>query len=215
MTSGREIPRRLEEIVEPSSTALVVWDMQRGIAARAHNLAVLRRTIPELIGAASDAGTAVVWSRHVAPPIGFTSDVNAWRLMKQQNVATVDAIVPRMQRGTADTEFLDEFAPAPDHLVIEKSTASFFVGTPLDLLLRHRRVRTLVMTGVATELGVEMTARHAMLLGYFVVVVEDAVGSFSDMGHGVGLAYLRAAMPVVPASTIAHTWRSTGGTGAG
>jgi biuret amidohydrolase len=53
---------------------------------------------------------------------------------------------------------------------------SAFVGTPLETVLRDRRLTTLVMVGAVLEIGIEPTARHAADLGFLPVVVEDACG---------------------------------------
>ena len=56
-------------------------------------------------------------------------------------------------------------------------------GTELDLQLRRRGFDTIVLTGVATNFGVEQTAREAWQLGYSVVVAEDATSSISEAAH--------------------------------
>lgn len=61
----------------------------------------------------------------------------------------------------------------PGDLVIIKHQWGAFTGTGLDLQLRRRGIDTVVIAGIATNLGVESTARHAWELGYHVVVVED------------------------------------------
>ena len=67
--------------------------------------------------------------------------------------------------------------------------------------------RTIVLCGVATERGIEMTGRHAMTLGYHVVI-DGAVGSFTNEGHEIGMAFIRTAMAVLPAPDIVKTWRT-------
>jgi nicotinamidase-related amidase len=201
------VPSSLAEIAEPSRTALVVWDMQAGIGAKAHNLEDLLPNLRALLGAARASGALVVWSRHVAPPLDLTAAPGLRSLMKRQNVTDPARLKPFMQAGTPDVEIIPELDPRPGEPIIEKSTPSFFVGTPLELRLRARDITTLVLTGVATEQGIEMTARHALTLGFFPIVVADAVGSFSQAGHELGLAYLRTAVDVVPAAEIVTVWR--------
>ncbi len=201
------VPSSLAEIADPSRTALVVWDMQAGIGARAHNLAQLLPAIRALLDAARASGAFVVWSRHVAPPIELTAPAGLRALMKRQNVNDPAQVTPFMQAGTPDVEIVPALDPRPDEPIIEKSTPSFFIGTPLELRLRARGIETLVLAGVATEQGIEMTARHALALGLFAIVAEDAVGSFSLAGHELGLAYLRTAVDVVPAAEIVKAWR--------
>lgn len=203
------VPGSLSEIVHPSQTALIVWDMQVGIGARAHNRDSLLSTLRALIEGARRAGVLVVWSQHIAPPPEFTSRVGLWTLMRRQGVTDVTRVSPFMQRGTPEVELIPEFVPAAGELVLEKSTPSFFVGTPLEQRLRARGIETLVLTGVATEQGIEFTARHAIALGFFAVVVEDAVGSFSSQAHELGLAALRTTTQVIEARAVLDEWGRT------
>ncbi len=202
-----QVPRSLQEVLAPEHTALVVWDMQAGIGGRAHAADRLIATIRTVVDAARAAGVLVVWSRHVAPPLELTSPSGLRSLMKRQNVTDPSQAKAFMQTGTPDVEIVPALDPRPGEPVIEKSTPSFFVGTPFELRLRARDITTIVLTGVATEQGIEMTARHALTLGFFAVVAEDAVGSFTESGHELGLSYLRTAVDVVPASDIVDAWR--------
>jgi nicotinamidase-related amidase len=189
-------------MLDPNSSALIVWDMQVGIVARAHNGESVSQGVSRLVTGVRDCGSTVVWSQHVAPKLLDTTSVGLWTLMRRQGVSRVTDVRPYMQAGSEDVEFLAGFQPAPDELVIQKSTPSFFIGTPLEQRLRARSINTLVLAGVATEQGIEFTARHALALGFFVVVAEDAVGSFTAEGHDLGLAFLRTVVEVAPISSI-------------
>ncbi|MGI5459443.1 isochorismatase family protein [Streptomyces sp. CA-249302] len=68
-------------------------------------------------------------------------------------------------------------------LEIVKRTIGGFQGTGLDDLLRQRGVGTVVFAGIATNLGVESTARAAGDLGYDLVFVEDAMAAFTAAEH--------------------------------
>lgn len=201
------VPRSVEEVLDPARTALIVWDMQNGIGARAHGADQCVARIGELADAARSAGVPVIYSRHTAPPLELTSAAGLRSLMKRQNVTDPSAVKPFMQAGTPDVEIMPGLAPRPGDTVIEKSTPSFFVGTPLDLRLRARDIRTIVLAGVATEQGIEMTARHALTLGFFAVVAEDGCASFTAAAHELGLAYLRTAVDVVQTAEIVRAWR--------
>jgi nicotinamidase-related amidase len=209
------LPRALHDRVEPATTALVVWDAQVGLAGRATNLEVIRPNIRALVDAADAAGALVVWSRHVLPPLELMPTAGVDWLMRRQGVATIDELVPYMQRGMPTTEFLPGLEPGPEHLVLEKSVPSFFIGTPLDLRLRAAGIRTVVLSGVATEIGIEFTARHALALGYFVVTVEDAVGSYTDEANRTGLEHLRPIGPTPTTQEVVAAWRYEGAAEAG
>ena len=68
-------------------------------------------------------------------------------------------------------------APGPGEAVLDKLTMSAFEGTPLAYVLRDCAVNTVVLAGVALEIGIEPTARHAADLGFIPVVATDACGA--------------------------------------
>jgi nicotinamidase-related amidase len=127
--------------------------------------------------------------------------------MKKQKVDRPSLLKPTMQEGMEDTQFVDGLSPRPNHLVLEKSQPSLFVDTPFDLRLKTMAIDTLVIAGVATDIGIELTCRHAATLGYYSVVVEDATGAYSRDAHERSLAFLRSwTTPVVTAQAIADAW---------
>ncbi|MBB5117351.1 isochorismatase [Streptomyces eurocidicus] len=71
----------------------------------------------------------------------------------------------------------------PGDIEVVKRTVGAFHGTDLDARLRERGVRTLVLGGVATNLGVESTARAAADHGYELVFVEDAMSALTEDEH--------------------------------
>ncbi|MGB7102776.1 MAG: isochorismatase family protein [Xanthobacteraceae bacterium] len=79
-----------------------------------------------------------------------------------------------LTEGTWDYAIIDEAAPAPGELVIRKSRASCFAGTTLETHLRAGGIRTLVVIGIAINVGVEWTLREAMSREFYGVLVEDA-----------------------------------------
>ena len=73
-------------------------------------------------------------------------------------------------------------ALTPDVAVIKRQWSAFY-GTDLDLQLRRRGIKTVILTGVATNFGVESTVRDAFARNYAVIVAEDAVTSLSPDMH--------------------------------
>jgi nicotinamidase-related amidase len=200
------IPKTLEEFIDPTVTALVMWDMQKGLAGKASNLGSLRSNAAALLAAADRAGMLVIWSQHILPPLDLTVGPFLLFLMRKQGVDCPSKLKPFMQRGTEETEFLQGFEPSPHHVVLEKSMPSLFVDTPLDLRLKARSIRSIVLVGVATEIGIEFTARHAVATGYYPVVVEDATGSYSSENHERSIAFIRAWTPVASTRDICAIW---------
>ncbi len=86
--------------------------------------------------------------------------------------------------GWAD---LVEGLPRPGDILITKRQWGAFYGTELDLQLRRRGIKTIVLGGVATNFGVESTARQAWEYGYDLVIAEDATASSSAELHEVSI----------------------------
>jgi len=181
-----------------SRSTLIVWDMQNGIGAMAFNRSEIVPRIAALRAAYRARGLPVVYSQHTTLPERWANPAMA-RSMERRGMRPGSF---RLTPGSAEWAILPELAPADDELVLPKTTPSFFVGTPLESLLRFRGIDTLVLTGVATEAGILGTARHAVNLGFHPLVVEDAVGSRSAEGHEGGLAALRAFCDVEPSSSV-------------
>lgn len=201
------IPLRLEDFINPERVALVMWDMQNGLAGRAPEVDTIRKNALRLIDSAERLSIPVIWSRHILPPIELTTGPFLLFLMKKQKVDHPSKLTPQLQRGMDDTNFIDGMAPLPHHIVLEKSQPSLFVDTPLDLRLKTMGIDTLVIAGVATDIGVEFTCRHAAALGYYTVVAEDATGAYTREAHERSLAYLRGwTTPVVSTDTICKAW---------
>ena len=196
----------LRKVNDPFASALIMWDFQVGLAGRALDLDQLIGANRRLLAAADSAGVPVIWSRHtLAPPARETPGIQCFMLGKQ-GVASVAEIKPFMLVGSPEREFLSEIHPRDHDLVIDKHTPSFFVGTPLDQRLRGLGRTTLVFTGVATEIGVDLSAKHALALGYVPMVVEDAVGSYTAAKKAAGIAALRTWIPVVTTDAIIEFW---------
>jgi nicotinamidase-related amidase len=201
------IPLTLADFLRRDRVALVMWDMQKGLAGRSPMIGEIVPRANRLIEAAERAAIPVIWSRHILPPLRFTSGPFLKFLMKKQQVDRPSRLKPTMQEGMEDTQFVDGLSPRPNHLVLEKSQPSLFVDTPLDLRLKTMAIDTLVIAGVATDIGIELTCRHAATLGYYSVVAEDATGAYSREAHERSLAFLRGwTTPVVTTQTIVDAW---------
>jgi nicotinamidase-related amidase len=201
------IPQTLEDFLAPERTALILWDFQLGLAGRAINRAQVEEAGKRLIAAAEDAGILIIWSRHVLPTLELVPGPFLRFLMKKQKVTRVEDLRPTMQEGMEETAFLPGFEPKDHHIVLDKSTPSLFVNTPLDLRLHTCGISNLVLAGVATDIGIEFTARHAQALGYYTVIAEDATGSYTEEAQARSIAFLRAHNPVASTEEISSVWQ--------
>lgn len=161
-------------VLDPARTAIVVIDLQVGVT-----------------------------SRSTAPHSAATVVANTARILRQARKAGATPVLVYVESGAKDrlepeaddprripatlpdnwSTLVSDLERAPGDLVVRKRQWGAFYGTDLDLLLRRRRLDTLVLCGIATEIGVESTARDAYERGFEQVFVSDAMGALSPEGH--------------------------------
>jgi nicotinamidase-related amidase len=95
-------------------------------------------------------------------------------------------------RGEPGHDIVPALAPAEGEVVLDKPGKGAFCETDLDLILRNRGIRSLLVCGVTTEVCVNTTVREANDRGYRCVVVGDACGSYFPEFHAMGLAMIKA-----------------------
>lgn len=144
-------------------------------------------------------------ARDARVPVVFT--VVGW----DEGHRTLHANTPLLQivaqqgcltNGTWQTQVLDELSPTDNDIVVVNERVSNFEASPLDQILRGRGVDTVVVFGVATNVAVESTARHASDLGYNVVVVDDASSTTGDEAHNSSIGSLGMFAEIVDTDTI-------------
>src|SRR5436305_6998217 len=100
------------------------------------------------------------------------AQLRMWRAW--QRVDRLEDVRSPFLPDASQTQILPELRPNEDEAVLDKLTLSAFAGTPLELALRGAGVEAIAIVGVATEIGIEPTVRHAGDLGFIPVVVTDA-----------------------------------------
>ena len=202
------IPLCLDDFLKPERVALVMWDMQKGLAGKAPDCAAIVANARKLVAEADRLKIPVIWSHHIVPSFDMTLGPFMLWLMKKQKVDHPSQLKPAMQRGMDETDYLDVFGPSDHHFIIEKSQPSFFVDTPLAARLKAMDRDTIVIGGVATDIGVEFTCRHAAALGVYSVAVEDASGAYTQDAHERSMTFLRNwTTPVVKTDEICAFWK--------
>lgn len=207
----QDLPLSFAELVAPARTALVLWDLQKGLAGKASNLGALKTNAAALITAAEQAGVMVAWSEHTFPPLDQLSGPWLRWMMKRQNVTRPEDLKPMFQAGSEENEWLNGFKPLPHHLVLKKQQPSLFFNTPFDHHLRIKGIRTIVLAGFATDIGIDFTARHANALGYHAVIIEDATGAYAQANHERSIAFLRDWAEVASTAQVVAQWGGPGG----
>jgi nicotinamidase-related amidase len=155
----------------PKSTALVLIDLQKGITGLLPDSSdVVLKNASRLADRFRELNAPVFLVR-----VAFPAGPAALNL-----ITDAKARLP-----AAEPEGWDEPAlkPQENDIFILKRHWGAFYGTELDLQLRRRRVDTIVIGGIATNFGVESTARTAYELGYQLVFAEDAMASFNKTNH--------------------------------
>ncbi|RME69162.1 MAG: cysteine hydrolase [Nitrospirae bacterium] len=99
-------------------------------------------------------------------------------------------------KGTEGAKVVDDIAPQQGDIIVEKTTYSGFYNTPLDEKLRSLGVDTLRLTGCVTHICVMFTASDAVLRGYNVEVVQDAVAGLAPEDHEAGLRIMKNVLGV-------------------
>ncbi len=157
------------------TTALVLIDLQHGIVARPAapyaSSAVIDRAA-KLAAAFRAAGSLVVLVRVLYSPD------NADRLLQ-----SADAAPPVVPLPPDFGAIVPELGPQSGDVVITKRQWGAFYGTELDLQLRRRAIHTLVLGGIATNFGVESTARDGWERGYELVFAEDVTSALTAEAH--------------------------------
>jgi nicotinamidase-related amidase len=198
------VPRRKQEFpisgalkmieLDPRTSALVMIDLQKGILANAlapisgAELLARGQALAERFRAAA----ATVVLVHVA----FSAD---GRDMLRPRVDE-PAALPKDGFPAAWSEFPAGLAQ-PGDLLITKRQWSAFHGTELDLQLRRRGVRTIVLGGVSTQIGVESTARQAYEHGYELVIAREACASSVAEGHDMSMKLILPRLARLASST--------------
>lgn len=181
---GIEIPRTLEEAVSLERTALLVYDMQVGILRQMKEAASITKKVSSVLAAAREVGLRTYFVRHTSLPKNLMGRFQMRQALLWQRTDDPDEVVPWFERGADATDIVPDLSPRDSEAVFDKLSMSAFEGTPLDFALRDCDIHTVLIVGVATEIGIEPTVRHAADLGYIAVVVEDACGAaHADAGQ--------------------------------
>ena len=167
----------MDTIIDKTKTALVIIDLQKGITAmptQPHDAKTVIDNAAKLAQAFRNNKMPVFLVRVSTSPDG-----------KDRLDPIVDGENPWANRKMpADwNEIVSEIGPEETDFVITKKQWGAFFGTDLDLQLRRRKIETIVLCGIATNIGVESTARFAFEYGYQQIFVDDAMSSRSAEEH--------------------------------
>jgi ureidoacrylate peracid hydrolase len=183
--------------VNPAHTALLVIDMQNdfiapeGLVGRSGRdvsaAQKLAERLPDFIAAARRAGVLIVFVRNV-----YSTDRNlylsdAWLEQAARKQSGGYTRFPVCADGSWEGDYYGAVRPQPGDPVVTKHRYNAFHNSDLDTILRANAIRTVVMTGVATDVCVATTAREAFMRDYYAVMVDDGTATFSPEDHAATL----------------------------
>ncbi len=188
---------------EPARTALLLIDMQRDFVERGgfgeslgNDVGLLQAVIPplqEVLAATRAAGMTVIHTREGHR--GDLTDCPPAKLNRGNPTMRIGDLGPKgriLIRGEYGHDIVDELAPLPGEVVIDKPGKGSFYATKLQELLEIAGITSLIVTGVTTEVCVHTTVREANDRGYECLVLADCVGSYFPEFQQAGLAMIAA-----------------------
>lgn len=178
--------------LEAGRTALLVIDMQHGFLDPGAALEVpqgrdIIANIQRLISACREKQMPVVFTEYVystTVPCLRGDPFGAEHLPAEEGQPTGFGfpsnnciIEPHVETGPNSPDTVPDLAPRPDELIVRGHTYDKFYGTPLDLALRSRDIRHLIITGIVTDVCVNATLMSASARDYRVTAVTDGVAT--------------------------------------
>jgi biuret amidohydrolase len=174
---GIDVPQTLDDVCDPSRLALLIYDMQVGIVRQLAGADAVTMQVARVLDAARRAGVRVFFTRHMSLPKELMGAFQYRMAMAWQRVDDPAKVEPWFLRDSPGFAIVPELTPRPSEAIFDKLAMSAFEGTPLAFALRDCGITAIAIAGIAMEIGIEPTARHAADLGIVPVVIEDACGA--------------------------------------
>ena len=182
------------------TTALVVIDMQRDFlepggfgSALGNDVSLLSAAVEPLqrvLAATRELGMTIIHTRECHRP--DMADCPPAKFARGEFIGTDSPKGRILIRGEYGHDIVDELAPLPGEVVLDKPGKGSFYATDLELMLRNAGIKSLIVTGVTTEVCVHTTVREANDRGFECLVLEDCCGSYFPEFHEVALRMVAA-----------------------
>lgn len=188
----------IREKVHPRHTALLVVDMQNDFIAEGGLVSKdgrdtaearkLAQRLPPLLADARSAGVLVIFIRNVYSTERNWYLSDAWLELASRKRAGGYTRIPVCRPGSWEGDFYGDVRPEAGDPIVTKHRYSAFHNTDLDTILRSNGVRTIIITGVVSNVCVETTAREGFVRDYYVVLPRDGAAAYSIADHEATLS---------------------------
>jgi ureidoacrylate peracid hydrolase len=218
----RPLLTTLEQKIDPAHAALIVVDMQNDFCAAGGMMDLegadlgavqtMAERLPAVLDAARSARVLVVFIRNVysTERNAYLSDVWLEQMLRRRGESYTVRDVCAADSWQGD--FYERIEPRQGEPVVTKHRYGAFHNTDLETILRVHGIRTVVLTGVATNACVETTAREAFVRDYYVVFTSDGTACYSDEAHEATLRTIDKYFGVVVSvDDVIDVWRSAAG----
>ena len=175
--------------------------MQVGILSQIKSPEQITLQVLKVLTAARKANIRVFFSRHLSLPKELMGMFQYRMAMAWQRVDSPEKVNPWFLRDAPGFQIIPDLQPRPSEGVFDKLTISAFEGTWFDFALRDCGINAFIIVGVATEIGIEPTARHGANLGYIPVLITDACGAGNEEAANRSIENLKFGGDTVLADT--------------
>ncbi|MBI4286790.1 MAG: cysteine hydrolase [Chloroflexi bacterium] len=207
----------LERKTDPAHTALIVVDVQNDFCAKeggldrhGRDISLIQAMVPRLVSfieQARQVGLHIIYTRsvHISSDGNYVSDVYFEQMSRRTKGRYAEH--PFCLEGSWGADFYEGIKPLPHEIVVTKHRFSIFMDTDLDLILRSRGIRTLLITGVTTSVCVETAARDGLCHDYYIVLLKDCVAEQSAELHNNSLKIIDLYFgEVVESADVLRCW---------
>ena len=172
------------------------------------------RNLGSVIELARRANVPIFFTRHQLLPTRFESSarldmISRLGLDRISQTATkedLDFVIKPKQSYQQQQQEQEEQEEQQSEIAIDKHTASIFIDTGFERMLQSAGIITVVFTGIATEFGIESSARDASNRGFYSVVISDCVSSPDRNAHERSIENMRNLITIMTSKDIENSW---------
>jgi nicotinamidase-related amidase len=202
---GMEILETLDELIDPGHTALLLWDFDKSVVSNSFNYDAMIKNTATVLRAARERDVPVLYAQQNNMRIVGDTGAPTIRMRMKRQGGGMNRPEPK---GTPPRpELVEQVKPRKGDIIFEKFLPNAFLGTCFEWWLKKYQIKTILLTGVNVATGINGTAREAINLGYYAVVVRDCVGTRSEEDYRIALAAMERVLDVYDSSEIVARWR--------